>query len=201
MKYCHKCQKDFSQSDNFCDECGVKLEKKARKERKQEEKESKHKKIKVNLPKWIIISVIILLLGSVFFVFVVPLPYQAQESYREQEPYSYESCDSVPFSYQVTKVENRNFGGPGLCVDDGSWGSTDGKCSTYTHVYIRNLDSKAGEFNLECTNSKGDKYITSKGYIIGTGYISFGASIEPNGQKEVDCFFSYSIDDTLYISY
>lgn len=68
MKHCSKCDKDFHKDDLFCDECGSKLELKAKhKDKKENKKKSEHHiQIKFSpkkIIKWGIILIIILVIG------------------------------------------------------------------------------------------------------------------------------------------
>jgi len=63
VKHCSKCDKDFSDEDSFCDECGGKLKVKEHKESKKELKQEIKGKLKT--PKWYnILSITMVLILS-----------------------------------------------------------------------------------------------------------------------------------------
>lgn len=79
MKHCSKCNKEFSDEDSFCDECGGKLKKKElvdKSEKKEESKKESREKTRGRLrtPRWYLVDSIVLIVILVleFFLYLTP---------------------------------------------------------------------------------------------------------------------------------
>src|SRR3989338_6471792 len=70
MKTCPKCKKEFSDEDEFCDECGGKLEKKGEKKKADRHEEEASKKSNKSI---LIIGTVILVIviGSIVFLTLI----------------------------------------------------------------------------------------------------------------------------------
>lgn len=143
-KYCPKCSKEFSDTDNFCDECGGKLKEKEIEKEEYVKTEKKH----LNWL-WVGIGVGVILILIVVFIFVIPMPYtttevytekapyEAQETYTETEPYT--KSERVPLTYEVVRGEK----------SDG-WTTLALEPYYYQDIFVKNTDNEAGDFVVYC---------------------------------------------------
>ena len=205
---CKKCGHRLKPDDDFCEECGAKLKesKAPHHEHKTESKLAKYK--------WWLIGAGIFVFLGVIFVFAVPLPYEAKESYTEKvpyedqetyivnEPYTEKECPLVRLLYQA---ERTDVGYSGLCTSDKLW--SDNKCRITSTITIENTNPDNGQFGLICKYSDGttsswglsaleDNYISAwskkdfpctKEYEFGTTLFLMEFEVQPPLKNNPDC--------------
>ncbi len=97
---CKKCGHRLKPDEDFCEECGMRL-----KEPKVIHHERRGESTLVKY-KWLFLTFGIIFVIGLVFVFAVPLPYEAKESYSERVPYTTteSSSEMVDLKYNTKPV-------------------------------------------------------------------------------------------------
>jgi hypothetical protein len=201
MPKCPKCNTNNPDDSKFCGDCGGNLSHKENKEEKTHYPKSSKKGL------WITLIVIILSIGLLSGLLVpykvvtkteqvpyqttekytVKEPYSGSETFTEEVPYQDQECNTVNYDYTKT---NEQFIGSiaegGQCTEEKK--GPNPNCIIAKNIFIKNLDSKAGDFYATCIYSNSEKFKTQS------------VRIEPLSEESVQCSNNYGVGETLYLS-
>lgn len=171
LKHCKKCNKEYSDSHKFCNECGGKLVTKEEQITNRHHHKG-HKKI-------VLFSVIgiILIIGTIV-VFVIPFPYTATEEYTEKEPYVGKEyyTEKEPHQdteyYQDTEQYTDKECSEQALTQNVKWGQTqfncvDTDCTSYGQTCTKkNWLGNCIEYQSYCQSTSCSKYKASCNLIV-----------------------------------
>ena len=137
VKYCKKCNKEYTDKHKYCSECGNSLIKKDFKSKKNHYDKSKN---------WFLVTIGVVFITIILFIFSVPMPYSATEEYAERVPFEDEETYTVSEPYSDT-VCSEEFFDYRIREDDPQWSESipyNEKSFFTQRIYLENLESETG---------------------------------------------------------
>ena len=181
VKICKKCNKEYSESHKFCNDCGYKLINKEEHINKHEAGHHSKNTKKV----WILSIIVIILIISSIVIFAIPMPYTATEEYTEKEPY--QDTEYYTDTQQYTDQQcTQNY-----ITQNTKWGQTqrsctDTQCTSFSQQCIQyNWLGNCVQYQSVCQSSKCTYYkdscnLITKNLDSNGGTFSFDAYYKTN---------------------
>jgi len=143
---CHKCRAILTKDDDFCPECGARIQHEKKEDHEDKvKKEHKVKELKLSKKTIFISSVIIgLLVVASVIIFTVPFSYQATQQYIEKVPYDAQESytEKEPFKDCTTKQASYS-------VEWGEWLNDRGSDYVGIEILVTNNEKESLSFSFK----------------------------------------------------